>query len=139
MIDNLVLVDTNILIYAVDIDSRFHDRAQKLLTNSALQLFTTTKNISEFLVVLTKNKELGLSSSECLAILDSLLTNIVVLYPTPMSFEVFQDLIRKYKPCGLWIHDVEIASIGIAYGVSVIATTNVADFKRIAEVKIMEI
>jgi predicted nucleic acid-binding protein len=48
-----------------------------------------------------------------------------------MTFKIFQDLIQKYNPRGLWIHDVEIASIGIAYGISTIATNNISDFGRI--------
>ena len=70
-----ILVDTNVLIYAVDADSRFHEQAIKFLSDSALKLFTTSKNISESLVVLTRNSEIELSSSECLDILNSLLSN----------------------------------------------------------------
>ena len=137
--ENAILIDTNVLIYAVDADSRFNKQAVKLLSDSASRLFTTSKNISEFLVVLTRNTEIELSSIQCLEILHSLLSDIVILYPTPISMDVFQELIRKYNPRGLWIHDVEIASIAIAYGISVIATNNIADFKRIAELKIIEI
>jgi len=31
---------------------------------------------------------------------------------------------------------VEIASIGIAYGISTIVTSNIADFRRITEIKV---
>ncbi len=137
--ENAILVDTNVLIYAVDADSVFHEQAINFLSDSALKLFTTSKNVSEFLVVLTRNSEIELSSSECLDILNSLLNDIVILYPTPASMNVFQELVHKYNPRGLWIHDVEIASIAIAYGISVIATNNIADFKRIDELKIIEI
>jgi len=137
--NNSVLVDTNVLIYAIDADSRFHDRALRFLSDPALRLFTTSKNVSEFLVVLTRNEEIALSPTECLEMLNSLLTNIVILYPYPMTFKVFQDLVRKYKPRGLWIHDLEIASIGIAYGISTIVTNNIADFECITEVEIKQI
>jgi len=137
--ENAILVDTNVLIYAVDADSVFHEQAINFLSDSALKLFTTSKNVSEFLVVLTRNSEIELSSSECLDILNSLLSDIVILYPTPASMNVFQALIRKYNPRDLWIHDVEIASIAISHGISVIATNNIVDFKRIDELKIIEI
>ena len=67
---DVILVDTNVLIYAVDADSRFHEQAIKFLSDSALKLFTTSKNVSEFLVVLTRNSEVELSASECLDILN---------------------------------------------------------------------
>ena len=133
-----VLIDTNILIYAIDADSRFHNGALKLLLDPTLKLFTTSKNLSEFLVVLTRNKEIELSTSECFQLLNSLLTDITILYPNPTTFKIFQDLISKYNPRGLWIHDVEIASIGLAHGISTIATNNIADFKRIAEIEVIE-
>ena len=63
--NNLVLVDTNILIYAIDAASQFYERALKFLSNDTLRFFTTSKNISEFLVVLTRNEEIDLSSAEC--------------------------------------------------------------------------
>jgi len=134
-----VLIDTNILIYAIYADSRFHNSALKLLLDPTLNLFTTSKNLSEFLVVLTRNKEIELSTTECFELLNSLLTDITILYPNPTTFKIFQDLISKYNPRGLWIHDVEIASIGLAYGISTIATNNIADFKRIAEIEVIEI
>ena len=127
------------LISAVDADSLFHEQAINFLSDSALKLFTTSKNVSEFLVVLTRNSEIALSSSECLDIINSLLSDIAILYPTPASMNVFQELIRKYNPRGLWIHDVEIASIAISHDISVITTNNIVDFKRIDELKIIEI
>ena len=111
--NNLVLVDTNILIYAIDADSQFHERALKFLSNDTLRFFTTSKNISEFLVILTRNEEIDLSSAECLEILNSLLANVTIFYLNPTTFKVFQDLVRKYNPRDLWVHDIEIASIGV--------------------------
>ncbi len=57
---NRVLVDTNVLIYSIDGDSMFNSRAIKLMTNPKYDLYTTTKNISEFLVVITNTEELQL-------------------------------------------------------------------------------
>ena len=58
--DNSILVDTNVLIYAVDADSQFNEQAIKFLSDPALKLFTTSKNISEFLVILTRDTEINL-------------------------------------------------------------------------------
>jgi predicted nucleic acid-binding protein len=136
---NSILIDTNILVYAVDADSKFHKKAHQFLSNPFLKLFTTTKNISEFLVVLTRNTETDVTTSECLEILTNLLVDVVVLYPTPITLHVFNNLIRKYNPRELWIHDMEIASIAIAHGISVIATNNIADFSRIKEIEVINI
>ncbi len=134
-----VVVDTNVLVYAIDADSKFHDRALNIMLDPTMQLFTTSKNISEFLVVLTRNGDRGFSTHEYLEVLNSLLIDVNVLYSNPTTFSTFQDLIVKYNPRGLWIHDVEIASISIAYGIPTIVTNNVSDFKRIKEVEVVPI
>ncbi len=134
-----ILVDTNILIYAIDEDSKFHNRALNFLSEPSRHYFVTSKNISEFLVALTRNIENNLSTRQYLTILNGLLVDIDILYPNSKSVKVFCDLINKYNPRGLWIHDIEIASIGIANGVSKIATRNVDDFCRIDEIEVIEI
>ena len=137
--NNSVLVDTNILIYAIDADSQFHHRALNFLCDPTLRFFTTSKNISEFLVVLTRNEEIDISTIECLELLNDLMVDIDILYPNPTTIKLFYNLIRKYNPRGLWIHDLEIASISIAHGISKIVTNNIVDFKRIDEIEIIQI
>ncbi len=137
--NNSVLVDTNILIYALDADSQFHHRALKFLYDPTIRFFITSKNIAEFLVVLTRNEEINISTSECLELLNNLIVDVEILYPNPTTIKLFFDLIKKYNPRGLWIHDLEIASISIAHGISKIATNNIVDFKRIDEIEILQI
>ena len=54
---NRILIDTNVLVYSIDKDSKFNSRALELLTNTNYDLYTTSKNLSEFLVVLTRGIE----------------------------------------------------------------------------------
>ncbi len=129
-----VLVDTNVLIYAIDLESKFHSYAVKFLSDSSISLFTTSKNISEFLVVLTRDRELSVSVIECWRVLNSLLKNFTVLYPSRFSLSIFKELTEKYEPKGLRIHDVEIASIGISFGISTILTNNPSDFNYMDEI-----
>ena len=53
---NKILVDTNVLIYALDKNSLFYDRAVKILTKTDTIIYLTSKNISEFFAVCTKLK-----------------------------------------------------------------------------------
>ena len=134
---NRLLIDTNILIYSIDVDSKFHLQSIKLLLNSENELYTTSKNISEFLVVLTKAKSIKITVIEALDILSDLLTNITILYPTEQTRNIFYKLLKKYTPMGLWIHDFEIVSIALANGIKKIATQNISDFKSIKEIEIV--
>ncbi len=52
---------------------------------------------------------------------------------------IFLDLMNRYQPKGLKVHDVEIISIGLAHGVHEVATFNTKDFKSVKEISITEI
>ena len=65
--------------------------------------------------------------------------DIVILYPNEMSLKIFYELISKYNTKGLQIHDIEIASLALAYGINSIATKNKKNFSRIKEINIVEI
>lgn len=52
MID--VLIDTNLLIYAMDKTSIHHESASHILLDPNHNLYTTTNNISEFFAVSSK-------------------------------------------------------------------------------------
>ena len=132
-----ILIDTNILIYSIDVDSKFHHKSIKLLLNPDNELYTTSKNISEFLVVLTRAESIKITVLEALDILSELLINITILYPTEQTQNIFYKLLKKYTPTGLRIHDFEIVSIALANGIKNIATQNISDFKNIEEIKIV--
>jgi len=136
---NRILVDTNILVYAVDEDSIFHSAAETVLRSSEHSLFTTSKNLSEFLVVLTRGVVAPVSVEEALLLLEDLLKNFTVLYPNDSSRRVLERLLRKYQPRGLKIHDFEIMSIGLDNGIRRIATMNKDDFKRVEEIELIDL
>lgn len=50
---NKLLLDTNVLIYAIDEDSKYLAKAHSLFFGQ-FDLYTTLKNISEFLSVITR-------------------------------------------------------------------------------------
>lgn len=138
MLMNRILVDTNVLVYSIDEDSKFNSRAIKLLTNQKYDLYTTSKNLSEFLVVLTKGIEVPLTIKEAVDLLEGLMANLTILYPSKYSYRQFKKLVLKYKPRGLKIHDFEIVSIGLENGIKQVATINIKDFKSINELHLIE-
>ncbi len=133
-----ILVDTNILIYSIDADSKYHNKSLHILLNPDNDLYTTSKNISEFLVVLTRAESVKINVLEALGLLSDLLSNITVLYPNEQTRAIFYKMLKKYKPSGLRIHDFEIISIALANGINDIATQNISDFKNIEEIKIID-
>ncbi|WP_417914929.1 type II toxin-antitoxin system VapC family toxin [Candidatus Electronema sp. JM] len=136
---NRILVDTNILVYAVDEDSIFHSAAEQVVRNSEYSLFTTSKNLSEFLVVLTRGAVAPVPVEDALLLLEDLLENFTVLYPSGSSRKVLEQLLKKYRPRGLKIHDFEIMSIGLDNGIRRVATVNKDDFKAVKEIELIEL
>jgi len=129
-----ILVDTNILVYGIDEDSAFFKRARKILEQEKYQLVTTSKNLIEFLAVTTKISGYNLENDTALEIIEEILQGIEIVYPTQESMAIFLDLMTRYQPKGLKVHDFEIISIGLAHGVHEVATFNIKDFKSVNEI-----
>jgi len=133
---NNILLDTNILIYAFDETSIFHQKSKELLLDEENNLFITTKNISEFFAVCSK---LNLDLDKILGYYSDLKENCTFLFPTDESLDSFETLIKKYNPHGNRVYDIEIVSIMIANEINKIATVNVEDFKNVTEINVIEI
>lgn len=136
---NKILIDTNILVYGIDEDSTFFKRARKILEQEKNQLATTSKNLIEFLAVTTKSSGYNLNNDTALEIVEEIIQGIEVVYPTNESLAVFFDLMNRYQPKGLKVHDFEIISIGLANGLQEVATFNTKDFQSVKEISLLEI
>lgn len=135
---NKLLLDTNILIYAIDQESKFFTDARKVLESSDYHLLTTSKNLSELLTVITRSSGYDLNMKLGLAILEEILTGVSVIYPNHESLARFLELIGRYEPVGLHIYDFEIISIALANGIDHIATFNRDDFKQVKEITLFD-
>jgi len=133
---NNILVDTNVLIYAIDEDSKYFERSYSFISQTGLNLYTTSKNLSELLSVITRSPTHGLPIMEALSVVDDFFNFLSILYPTQKSYELFLDLLKKHQVEGLQIHDFEIASIGLSNGINRIATFNEKDFKAIEALEV---
>ena len=131
-----LLVDTNVLIYAMDNSSAYHPIASSILANPDHKLFITTKNISEFFAVTSKLK---IEQKKCLDFYNDVKFNATTLFPTPSSLPLFEKLLHQYQPKGNIVYDLEIVSVMLDNGIDQIATFNQKDFINIAEVQILRL
>src|SRR5438552_3121525 len=131
-----ILVDTNLLIYSIDEDSKFYKKSTDLIYKSDFQLYTSSKNISEFLSVTTASKPYSLSIKDACNLAEGFFDYFEILYPSNQSFAIFRKLILIYSPRGLKIHDYEIVSIALANDIKKIATVNEKDFSDIQEIQL---
>ena len=136
---NEVLFDTNLLLYAIDEDSKYFKPVQELINDDSLKLYTTSKNISEFLSVITRIPNSEIAVHEAVNLVEDFVSIFTILYPTEKSHLIFIDLLKKYSPRGLKIHDYEIISIALSNKIKRIATINKKDFSGIEEIQLVSV
>ena len=134
---NKILIDTNIIVYSKDSSSDFHQDSLRFVNSPGVELFTTSKNLSEYFAVVTKGIKPLLSPLEALQDIEEIVARFEILYPSKLSLQKMIELVANQQPTGLKIHDFEIISIALANGIYKICTLNKNDFKTISEVQII--
>lgn len=130
-----LLLDTNVLIYSIDEGSKYFKQANKIFTKQ-LELYTTSKNLSEFLSVVTRIPKNPMSLKDALLVVKDFSDALTVIYPDENSFKIFIDLLKQYQPVGLHIHDYEIISIALSNKIQTIATFNEKDFEKVNDIEL---
>ena len=130
-----LLLDTNVLIYSIDEGSKYFKQANKIFTKQ-FELYTTSKNLSEFLAVITRIPKNPMSLKDALLVVKDFSDALTVIYPDEDSFKIFIDLLKQYQPVGLHIHDYEIISIALSNKIQTIATFNEKDFEKVNDIEL---
>ncbi len=129
-------VDTNIFIYTLDNSSPHHEKCDKFLKNVDNELYTTSKNISEYIAVCTK---IGIDRAKMNGMYNEIKNNVSILYLNEETLKTFEQLNEKYQPKGNRVYDVEIVSVLKTNDINKIATVNVDDFKNISEIELIDL
>ena len=129
-------VDTNVLIYAEIVSSRFHREARQLLgelAEGALPWAIPWPCLYEFLRVVTHPRvyhppaPIQVALGDLKAILDS--PSLVLLSETQRHFEVMNTVVKASGVTGNLIHDAHIAALCLEHGVTELLTGD-RDFTR---------
>lgn len=134
---NSVLVDSNILIYAVNKASPQHIAARKFLKNYKGKLNISHQNVLETLKVIThpiyaKNfgqVEVGMAMR--------FFSQMNIISPNNTTYFLNLELIKKYRLRGNLIFDCYLVATMLSHNVSTIATDNEKDFRIFKEVKVV--
>ena len=130
-----LVLDTNILVYGINEESKYYEEIRNLLESNQYSLFVTSKTISEFVSVLSKLGRYDVIEKE----LPLILSRFRIIYPNKRSIRIFQKLIKKYKPIGNRVFDMEIVSIMLSKKLKDLFSINVRDFEDIEEIRLNEI
>jgi predicted nucleic acid-binding protein len=135
-----VLVDTNILLRAVDDSSAEHSVsavALRRLSADGHDPVMCAQVMIEFWSVATRPKPsngLGFDLAHAARLLDDFTRSIRVLPEPPDMAARWRHLITTYTVISKQSHDARLAAVVDAYGFRNLLTLNVGDFRRYAEV-----
>jgi toxin-antitoxin system PIN domain toxin len=124
-----ILVDSNVLIYAINSSSPKHNAAQAFLQEHIGQLTVAHQNILESLRVLTHKKFSNpMSPSDAIAAVSAIAERCHVVAPENSARHIAIALMEKHQLTGDKIFDAYLAATALSVGVKNIATDNVKDF-----------
>lgn len=127
---NSILIDTNILVYAINSSSPKHLTSQEYLKANVANAVVTHQNVLEALRVLTHRKfQKPMSIENAQQAVDAIVQHVRVVTPSSTAYELAKMLILEHQLVGNAIFDAYLAATALALGVSIIATDNVKDFR----------
>jgi len=138
-------LDTNVLIYALNRDSRFHDRARGLLEQVAEGEFlgvVSWQNLMEFYAIVTDVRRFtkALTSTKAILEVQRLLdVGLEVVGTNLKTKKIVLDTLKDSKPKGQLVHDTFLACTLLSNGIELLVTENKKDFAGIVGLEVVEL
>lgn len=134
-----MIIDANVLVYAVDEAARHHPRAKAFLEehlNGDRRIGLPWQSLSAFLRITTHPRVMSapLGGSEAAGLVNDWLAAPAAWIPevTVRTWPILQDLITAHAVTGNLVPDAQLAAIAIQHGVPVVSAD--ADFALFPEV-----
>jgi toxin-antitoxin system PIN domain toxin len=136
------VVDTNVLIYALDADAPQHAAARTLLEagrDPSMTLYVTSQILCEFYSIVTNPRRVPKprSAAEAMAAIADLLAYVHVLPVPARTVDGWLELLRRHPVPGGDVFDLQIAATTTANGIQRIYTFNTNDFAVFTELTVV--
>ncbi len=136
------VVDTNVLVYALDADAPQHAAAPALLEaarEASTTLYVTSQILCEFYSIVTNPRRVSKprSAADALSAVSGLLAFLHVLPVPAHTVDGWLDLLRRHPVTGGDVFDLHIVATMQANGVQRIYTFNTADFEVFAQISVV--
>ena len=135
-----MLVDANLLLYAVDSGSPWHARSSAWLAdalNGDRRVGIPWESLTAFVRIAThpRASDRPLSADQAWSFVDDWLGAPSVWVPTPTErhVEVLGSLVRKYQVTGNLVPDAHLAALAIEHGLEICSADT--DFARFDEIR----
>lgn len=138
----LGLCDTNLLIYAHNQDSKFHQKSKNFLLSklSVSGVCFTPQIFLEAYRNFTQKIEKPIGISEACHIIKFYLKQpgVKIIYPQQTTLSIVLNLVQKYKIKGAGIFDTFLVATMLDNKIPTLYTHNPKDFKFYKEIKIID-
>lgn len=135
------LLDSNILVYANNEDSPFHSPCRRLVEDAidgCFPAYIAHQNLLELYAVVTDKRRVeNPLTPECASgLINFYLTskNILILYPSPVTFSILGKLIAEHAPLSHGIFDLVLVALMMENNISTIHTANMRHFVSFKEI-----
>jgi uncharacterized protein len=135
-----MLIDANLLVFAVHEESPFHVKARDWLNdqlNGEQRIGIPWQSLGAFLRIITNQRIIERALDPCAAwqrVEDWLADDLVwTPDPTPRHAHVLGGLVKRHQPRGNLIPDVLLSALAIEHGIEVCSADT--DFARFTEVR----
>ena len=135
-----MLVDANILLFAVNVSAPEHERAATWLEealNGSRRVGLPWESLTAFLRLATNPRVVAspLAPVDAWTFVEEWLAapSAWVPVPTERHAAVFGDLVRRYRPAAKLVPDAHLATLAIEHGAEIISADT--DFARFVEVR----
>lgn len=133
-----MLVDSNILIYAINADSPKSKLARKFLRENLGNLEIAHQNILETIRVLThKSFSNPMNLKDVVRAIMITSETSSIISPDQSSYYIALELIENHRLKGNRIFDAYLVATALSNDIKIIATDNEKDFKKFKEIKIV--
>jgi len=142
-VDEVLFLDTNILLAATDESRDHHLLAGRLLAASGSfgqRCALSGQIIREYLVVATRGVEangLGLDAADALANAELLAARLEFCEETESVSTRLRSLVRAHNWTGKKIHDANVVATMNAHGITRLVTDNPADFQAYRDITVI--
>jgi predicted nucleic acid-binding protein len=134
----MMLVDSNVLIYAINTSSPKKENSQTFLQTHRSEIAIAQQNILECLWFLTHAKfQEPMTIPEAIDALERITLHCRIITPNELTVNITMNLVRDYVLKADKIFDAYLAATALSWGIDKIATYDTKDFKRIKEIKVI--
>lgn len=133
-----MLIDSNILIYAINSASPKHKKAQEFLKSNLGNLDISHQNVLETVRVLTHKKfSKPMRLKPALEAVLTIANSCRLISPNQTTYFLTLELIKTHKLIGNRIFDAYLAACALSNDIYTLVTDNVADFKKYKQLKLI--